>query len=132
MGNFVSGIHHVALKCDSEKMYEEALHFYKDLLGLRVYKQWGSGAYAATMLDTGAGCIELFASGKKVEEGGLFEHVAFVVEDVDACVSAVREAGYQITTEPGNVDIGCVPVYPVRIAFCIGPVGEVVEFFHER
>ncbi len=50
--------------------------------------------------------------------------MAFAVKDVDACVEAVRAAGYEITAEPIDIVIGSIPSLPARIALCIGPVGE--------
>jgi len=58
--------------------------------------------------------------------------MAFAVKDVDACVEAVRAAGYEITVEPNDIVIPSNPPLPARIAFCIGPVGEEIEFFCEK
>ena len=84
------------------------------------------------MLNTGAGMMEIFANGDGYPGQGAIRHMAFAVKDVDGCVAAVREAGYEITTEPKDIVIGSVPPYPARIAFCIGPVGEEIEFFAEK
>ena len=59
-------------------------------------------------------------------------NMALAVEDTDACVDAVRSAGYTITMEPTDICIESDPPYPARIAFCIGPVGEELEFFHVK
>ena len=80
--------------------------------GLRFF-----GSFCAVCQDPGQGAIR---------------HLAFLVKDVDACVEKVRAAGYEITIEPKNIEFASVPPYPARIAFCIGPVGEEVEFFAER
>ena len=81
------------------------------------------------MLDTGAGLLEIFANGVDRLDAGALRHIALAVEDTDACVDAVRAAGYKITMEPTDIVIGSTPPYPARIAFCIGPVGEELEFF---
>ena len=81
------------------------------------------------MLDTGAGLLEIFANGMNCPEQGPIRHLAFSVEDTDVCTEAVRNAGYEITVEPKDIVIASNPPYPARIAFCIGPVGEEVEFF---
>ena len=47
-------------------------------------------------------------------------------------VKAVREAGYRISVEPKDIIIQAKIPYPARIAFCIGPVGEEIEFFCEK
>ena len=44
--------------------------------------------------------------------------LAFAVKDVDACVEAVRAAGYEITVEPNDIVIPSNPPLPARIAFC--------------
>ena len=63
---------------------------------------------------------------------GSIRHFALKTDDVDGCVKAVREAGYPITVEPKDVVIPSQPEFPVRVAFCNGPVGEEIEFFQEK
>ena len=91
-----------------------------------------NGVPMRMMLDTGAGMLELFANAPDELSAGALRHMAFAVEDTDACIEAVRAAGYQITMEPTDIVIASEPPYPARIAFCIGPVGEEVEFFHVK
>ena len=55
-----------------------------------------------------------------------------VTEDVDACVTAVRKAGYEVFVEPKDIEIQSDPKFPARIAFCRGPLGEEIEFFCEK
>ena len=31
-----------------------------------------------------------------------------------------------------NIEIQSNPIFPARIAFCVGPVGEEIEFFDEK
>ena len=59
-------------------------------------------------------------------------HFALRTTNTDACVTAVRQAGYPITVEPKEIVIASEPPFPARIAFCQGPLGEVIEFFQER
>ena len=125
----ITGIHHVAMKCQGVAHFEETVRFYRDILGLTQVRSWGEGDKAATMLDTGAGLLEIFANGVDRLDAGALRHIALAVEDTDACVDAVRAAGYKITMEPTDIVIGSTPPYPARIAFCIGPVGEELEFF---
>ena len=54
-----------------------------------------------------------------------------ITDDVDACVEAVKKAGYEVFIEPKNIEIASMPVFPARIAFCRGPLGEEIEFFQE-
>ena len=39
---------------------------------------------------------------------------------------------YPITVEPKDIVIPSQPEFPVRVAFCNGPVGEEIEFFQEK
>ena len=128
----ITGIHHLALKCMGVDEFEKTVHFYRDILGLSVARIWGEGVNAGIMLDTGAGLLEIFANASDKLGVGAIRHMALAVEDVDACVDAVRTAGYTITMEPTDICIQSEPPYPARIAFCIGPVGEELEFFHVK
>ena len=111
---------------------EKTVHFYRDILGIPMARCWGEGENAGIMLDTGAGLLEIFANAPDKLGMGAIRHMALAVEDVDACVDAVRAAGYTITMEPTDICIASEPPYPARIAFCIGPVGEELEFFHVK
>ena len=128
----ITGIHHVALKCQGVAHFEETVHFYRDILGLTQVRSWGEGEKAATMLDTGAGMLEIFANAPDRLGAGALRHLAFEVKNTDVCLEAVREAGYKVTMEPTDIVIASEPPYPARIAFCIGPVGEEVEFFQVK
>ena len=125
----ITGIHHIALKCRGLEEYEKTVYFYHDILGLPIARTWGSGNEVGIMLDTGAGLFEVFANAEDRLGMGALRHIALSVDDTDACVDAVRSAGYEITMEPTDICISSQPPYPARIAFCIGPVGEEVEFF---
>ena len=126
----ITGIHHIALRCNGVAEYEKAVHFYRDLLGLSVYKTWGGGENLCCMLSTGAGCMEIFSNGTEPMPQGQLLHVAFATRHVDELIERVRSEGYQVTIEPNDVNIG--GFFPVRIAFCIGAAGETVEFFMEK
>ena len=131
MSSLISGIHHVALKCNGTAEFEKTLHFYQNVLGLEPVRSWGEGENAGAMLSTGDGLLEIFASGKKLPQGAI-RHFALRTERVDDCVAAVRAAGYPITVEPKDIVIASNPPFPARIAFCTGPVREEIEFFQER
>ena len=128
----VTGIHHLALKCQGVEEFNKTIYFYRDILCLPVARSWGEGDSAGIMLDTGAGLLEIFANATDKLGMGAIRHMALAVEDVDACIEAVRAAGYKITMEPTDICIASLPPYPARIAFCIGPVGEELEFFHVK
>ena len=126
------GIHHIALKAKGLQNFNQTISFYHDILGMPIVRTWGEGEGIGMMLDTGAGMLEIFANAPDTPAGGPLRHMAFEVTDTDACVEAVRKAGYKITMEPKDIVIASDPPYPARIAFCIGPVGEEVEFFKVR
>ena len=46
-----------------------------------------------------------------------------------SCAARVREADYEITIEPKDVELSDITA---RIAFCTGPCGEIVEFFDQK
>ena len=55
--SLIKGLHHAALKCSCQAEFQEAIHFYRDVLGLPVKRSWGEGDEAGIMFDTGAGLI---------------------------------------------------------------------------
>ena len=132
MKKLVNGIHHAALKCSSPEEFEKAIRFYRDILGLETARTWGEGKASGIMFDTGCGIIEIFADADCPLGQGAVRHFALATDDVDACARAVREAGYEITVEPDDIVIPSNPPLPIRMAFCIGPVGEEIEFFHVK
>lgn len=134
-----NGFHHLALKCINEKHFDETVHFYRDLLGMETVRTWyDANNHPCTMLDTGSGVLEIFSTGGTLLHGayngvsGALNHIAFAVDDVDDCIKTVRVAGYLVTVEPKDICIPSNPPYPARIGFCIGPVGEEIEFFQEK
>ena len=130
--NNITGFHHVAIKCCGKAEFDRTLTFYRDVLGLAEVRRWGEGDNSAAMLDSGAGMFEIFANADSMLGQGALRHLALDVKDTDACVAAVRAAGYRITMEPTDICIPSDPPYPARIAFCIGPVGEELEFFQVK
>ena len=131
MGN-IKGIHHIALKCHGIEEFDKTVKFYSEILGLPIARRWGEGVSQGIMLDTGAGLLEIFANAEDYPEASIVRHFAFDVDDTDARVEAVRAAGYKITMEPTDIVIASEIPYPARIGFCIGPVGEEVEFFQVK
>ena len=130
--SLIKGIHHAALKCADLEKFQETVHFYRDVLGLPVLRRWGNEEKAGIMFDTGDGLIEIFASGSASCTTGSVNHFALATDDADACIAAVRQAGYSIAVEPKDIIIASQPPFPARIAFAIGPCGEEIEFFQEK
>ena len=44
----------------------------------------------------------------------------------------MEKAGYEVFMKPCDKEIPSDPPYPIRVAFCHGPLGEEIEFFSER
>ncbi len=123
--SLIRGIHHISMKCVTQEDYLRVLSFYRDVLGLRVVRQWDNGM----MLDTGGGLLEIFRDGQSPLEKGVIRHVALASGDVDECARRVTQAGYSVFLGPKDITIPSEPPYRARIAFCHGPLGEEIEFF---
>lgn len=123
------GIHHVAM---SVRDFDASLAFYQQGVGLTPCLTWGEGNARAVMLDTGNGsCLELFAGGPATPRPeGVYLHLALRVADPDAAYARALAAGATAMKPPFDFLIDSQPQpTPVRIAFCTGPDGEVLEFF---
>ena len=124
------GLHHVAVQA---RDWQESLKLYRDVLGMEIVAEFGTPERKVLLLDAGDGAhIELFqptaespAPGSESANDPL-THVALAAADARAATERVRQAGYEITVEPKDVDLGGLQV---TIAFFIGPCGEVLEFF---
>ena len=132
MGKLINGIHHVALKCKGVEEFQKTIHFYKDILGLDVARTWGSGTDAGIMLDTGCGILEIFASAEEDLPQGAIRHFALATDDVDACIAAVREAGYKVTVEPKSHGDSVRTGIPDPYCILYRTGREEIEFFHVR
>ena len=128
----IKGIHHEALKCADWANFEETCRFYGEVLGMQLVRTWGEGEKAGAMYATGNSLIEIFASGSAGRATGSINHLALATDDTDACIEAVRAAGYEITMEPRDIVIRSTPEFPARVGFARGPVGEEIEFFCEK
>ena len=132
MERLIRGTHHISLKANGKEAFDELVHFYHGILGMPFIRTWGEGDKSGAMLDTGSSIMELSAAGDSNRQSGSIRHFALATDDVDRCVELVRAAGYEITMEPKEACIMSEPSLPIRIAFCIGPCGEEVEFFCEK
>ena len=132
MSKLIKAIHHVALKCHTLEIFEKTVDFYGNVLRLPVVRKWGEGDDAGIMFDTGAGIVEVFAKADKELPQGTIRHFAFETDSVDKCVEAVKNAGYTVFKGPEDIVMPSEKPYPIRVAFCYGPVGEEVEFFQVR
>ncbi len=63
---------------------------------------------------------------------GSIRQIALLTDDVDAIIDKVRAGGYEVIVEPNDKMLASNPPYRFRMAFCIGPLGEQIEFFCEK
>lgn len=126
--SLIKGIHHASMTCCNEQEYQKVVAFYRDVLKMPVARTWEKGI----MFDTGNGVIEVFTGGDIPLEKGVIRHFALATEDVDACVKAVADAGYEVFVKPKDIIIPADSVLKAKIAFCKGPLGEEIEFFQEK
>lgn len=122
------GTHHIAIQALD---WEASLKLYRDVLGMREAVSWeAEDGQKIMLLDIGDGSfIELFGpKGGAQGDAPNFPvlHVALATTDARHATERVREAGYEITVEPKDVNLGGLEV---TIAFFRGPSGEVLEFF---
>ena len=124
------GIHHIAVQTHD---LQASIRLYRDVLGMRIVNEWGPPERRIALLDTGDGAhIELVAPAGAVplavSESPTHPllHLALTTTNIRSAVEKVRKAGYEITLEAKDVQLG-----PVRatVAFFIGPNGERIEFF---
>ena len=90
---------------------EKSIHFYSQILGLKVIEQKVSprGSKLAFLQAPGTDSeIELcsFPSSGKVEVPEDLVHLAFQVEDLEACMQKLLEAGVPITEGPVKTESG--------------------------
>ena len=130
------GFHHVCIKT---RDWDRTMRFYKDVLGCVEKVAWRTAPNRAVLLDCGgAHYIEVFEDvNYAAAPNGVMLHFALRTTKVDEVAARVRAFGAKITMEPKDVTIANTaagpdaahgPV-PIRIFFCEGPSGEVIEFF---
>jgi len=116
------------MKCGTAKELAKVREFYIELLGLKIVREWADGM----MIDTGNGLLEIFTNAEGTRSLGAIRHMALLTDDVDEIAAKVKAFGYEVFIEPNDKVIESNPPYPIRMAFCYGPLGEQVEFFCER
>ena len=124
----IKGIHHISMKCGTAEELTKVREFYIELLGLKIIREWQEGL----MIDTGNGLLEIFTNAEGIHSLGAIRHMALLADDVDEITSKVKAAGYEVFIEPNDKVVASNPPYPIRMAFCYGPLGEQIEFFMER
>ena len=127
------GAHHIAVQT---RDWDASLRLYRDVLGMPVVAEGGTPERPVLLLDMGDGShMELFAPRPAPADSaapagpGPLTHVALATTDIRQAIEHVRQAGYEITVEPKDIEIGPIQA---TIAFFNGPNGESVEFFQTR
>ena len=128
------GFHHVCIKT---RDWDRTLHFYQEVLGCTTKIAWRAAPQRALMLDTGDGnYIEIFEdSAYAPAPHGSILHFALRTTRLDEVADRIRTYGARITMEPKDVSIATTNgagAVPVRIFFCEGPSGEIIEFFQNE
>ena len=125
----IKRLHHVSI---TVKDFDATVELYTQGFGFKKGVAWAKGdSDRAIMLDMGDGAFLEVFSGRvdKPQTDGIFAHIALASDDCDADFQRAVEAGAGIQTEPVNVSLPSEPPIPVRIAFCKGFDGELIEFF---
>jgi glyoxylase I family protein len=125
------GFHHVCVKT---RDWDRTMEFYRETLGCTEKIAWRAAPQRAVMLDTGDGnYLEVFEDlAYTPAPDGAVIHFALRTTRLDEVAARVRAFGAKITMEPKDVTIATTngtPAVPIRIFFCEGPSGEVIEFF---
>ena len=124
----IKGIHHISMKCGTAQELAKVREFYIELLGMKIIREWAEGM----MIDTGNGLLEIFTNAEGTHCLGAIRHLALLTDDVDEIAAKVKAAGYDLFIEPNDKVIPSDPPYPIRMAFCYGPLGEQIEFYSEQ
>jgi glyoxylase I family protein len=133
--NVTTGFHHIAIRA---RDFDASVRFYTQALGFTEKIRWGEGDKRAIMLDTGDGnYLEIFAGRKDSLPPDATEppilHFALRTTNTDSAFARAIAAGAIATKEPTDVIIKSTPhATPVRLAFCKGPDGEIIEFFQNE
>ena len=123
-------IHHVAVRTTDPAA---SLRLYHDVLGMRIVKEHQVPGRRLVLLDTGDGShIELAtpldsaAPVNTPEVNHPLQHIALTTTDLTGVIERVRGAGYEITVEPRQVQLGETLT---TIAFFKGSAGELIELY---
>ena len=122
------GAHHIALQT---RDWEASLRLYRDVLGMQIVAEFGTPERRILLLDIGDGShMELFApqaaAADQPAAAHVLTHIALATTNTRQATELVRQAGYPITVEPKDVQLGPVAA---TIAFFTGPNDETIEFF---
>jgi glyoxylase I family protein len=125
------GFHHISMHV---RDLDATIKFYTEGLGFKARLAWGAVNKRIVLLDTGDGNYLEVSAGESdgFNPNGLIRHFAFRTTDCDKAIAAARAAGAEVTVEPKDVELSSDPPTPIRVAFCKGPDGELIEFFQDE
>jgi lactoylglutathione lyase len=114
---------------------DRSIAFYTDVLGMKLLRKSDNAQYQYTLAfvgyaeETEEAVLELTHNWgtESYDHGNAFGHVAIEVEDVHRACNAIREAGGDVTREPGPVKGGTTV-----IAFVRDPDGYAIELIGRR
>jgi catechol 2,3-dioxygenase-like lactoylglutathione lyase family enzyme len=98
--------------------------FYRSMLGSDVAHEFrnAAGPVYGVFLDCRNGTfLELFNEPAPEPSGGLFRHICFEVDDLEAAAAPFRAAGYEVTIKRGRTD-------HILQFFVHDPDGIMIEF----
>jgi glyoxylase I family protein len=107
------GVHHVSINVDD---VDAAVDFYVGTLGLVMRTDRPAFDFPGAWLDAGGQQVHLIGARVPNDQG---QHFALQVEDLEATISELRDAGLDVS--------GSVPVGSSRQAFVHDPAGNLVE-----
>ncbi|MFI4859136.1 MAG: VOC family protein [Phycisphaerales bacterium JB063] len=131
------GIHHVAVRTHD---MAQSLAFYTEALGMSVAADFDFEGVRFVHLDTGDGSLlELVEDDQAItpaDDRNVHWHLCFGTDRIESAMVAVAAAGMQVTMPVTPLELndtsGDAPrTLRIKVAFFIGPSGEVVELLQE-
>ena len=125
----MKGFHHIALKtADMEK----SLSFYAAIGGEELYHFTMPSGRTIYMVSLGEKSVLEIIPGKEGEPAPAagWIHIALDTDDCDSDFNAAVAAGAGVQSAPEDKQLGESGLY--RLAYVIGPDGEVIEFFQKK
>ena len=123
------GFHHVSI---TVKDFDATVKLYTQGFGFKKGIAWTTkNNERAIMLEMENGAfLEVFSGAPSASQSaGIFAHIALASQNCDADFQQAIAAGAGVEIEPKNVILPSDPPTPIRIAFCKGFDGELIEFF---
>ncbi len=109
-------VHHVSINCAD---VDAAAPFYTDILGMSQLDRPDFGFNGRWLRTPGGGEVHLIEVADWVPPKG--QHWAFKVDDIDATVAELRDAGVEVR------DPVPLPGTPARQTFFFDPAGNMIE-----